>query len=224
MNQLTTCLSSLLMCLIVETAMAQQFTNLLSNQMGHWQQLNGQPTAEGWQIEDGGVLHLTGKAGNIVTRERYGDFELWFEFKVADSGNSGIKYRVRQYGKSWLGLEYQILDDERYPHLTRDHLTASLYDLVTPIADETRLNSRDEFNVGKIRVQNGRVQHWVNGQLMIDTRLSGPGWKEHVRNSKFKDRPNFGENRLGRIMLTDHNSEAWYRNVFIRRLDSCSCP
>lgn len=205
------------------TASAQSYTNLLSDDLNHWQKLNGQPVDDGWSVEKGGILHLTGRAGNIVTREQYGDFELWFEFKVAEKGNSGIKYRVKQYDGRWLGLEYQILHDEKFPHLTREHLTASLYDLVTPIPSETRLKPRGEFNVGKIRVENGRVRHWINGQLMIDTRLYGPDWQQHVADSKFKDRDHFGENQLGRIMLTDHNSETWFRNVFIRRLSPCRC-
>lgn len=184
---------------------------------------NGDDVAPGWSVEPGGVLHLKPRAGHIVTREEYGDFELWFEFRISEKGNSGIKYRVRQYGKSWLGLEYQILDDTAFPKLTRDHLTASLYDLVVPRSETTRLNSEDEFNVGKIRVENGMVRHWVNGQLTIQTPLQGATWEGHVAGSKFHDKDQFGQNELGRLMLTDHNSEVWYRNVFIRKLNSSPC-
>ena len=112
------------------TASAQTYTNLLDGQqLSHWTKPGGAEVSGGWQFEPGGILHLNGRGGNIVTRDLYGDFELWFEFKVAQKGNSGIKYRVKQYGKSWLGLEYQVLDDDAFPKLTRDHLTASLYDL-----------------------------------------------------------------------------------------------
>ncbi len=214
-----------LLCLAhADIATAQSFQNLLSSgNMDLWMKPNGQPVGEGWQFEDGGVLHMSGKGGNIVTRESYGDFELWFEFRISPKGNSGIKYRVKQYGKQWLGLEYQILDDKAFPKLTREHLTASLYDLVTPIPQTTRLKPDGEFNIGKIRVQNGRAQHWVNGQLMIDSPLMGPTWQEHVADSKFRDKPNFGENAIGQIMLTDHNSEVWMRNIFIRRLSGNVC-
>ena len=201
---------------------AQTYENLLSgDRLDHWQKQNGNAVGEGWNLENG-VLHLSSRGGNIVTRELYGDFELWFEFRTTAEGNNGIKYRVKQYDKSWLGLEYQVLDDDAFPNLTRDHLTAALYDLVIPKPAETRLNARDEFNVGKIRVENHRTRHWVNGQLMIDQRLVGPEWKTVVANSKFKNRTNFGENALGRIMITDHGKETWYRNVFIRRLN-CQC-
>lgn len=209
--------------LSTQNVLAQQYTNLLSDDLQLWMKPNGDSVEAGWVLEPGRVLHLSGKGGNLVTREEYSDFELWFEFKISARGNNGIKYRVRPYGKSLLGLEYQVLDDSAFPKLTRDHLTGSLYDLVKPIPMTTRLNAPSEFNVGKIRVQNNRTQHWVNGQLLIDEPLSGERWRSHVAGSKFKDREAFAEHPSGRIMLTDHNSEVWYRNVFIRRLGTASC-
>ncbi|MCP4512398.1 MAG: DUF1080 domain-containing protein [Fuerstiella sp.] len=203
-------------------AMAQPYVNLLkSSDLNHWMKPSGDPVTDGWNLESGGVLHLAGKGGHIISRQKYGDFELWFEFRIAAKGNSGVKYRVQHYGKQLLGIEYQILDDKAFPKLTRDHLTASLYDLVTPISDETRLNGDDEFNIGKIRVRNNRVQHWVNGQLTIDEPLCGSRWQAHVAGSKFSNKEDFGENVTGHIMLTDHGSEVWYRNMFIRSLDCC---
>lgn len=213
----------LLMTVCASTASAQQYINLLENQsLQHWMTQGGGEPPAGWQLEPDGVLHMVGKGGNLLTREEFGDFELWFEFKISPKGNSGIKYRVQKYGGSWLGLEYQVLDDTAYPKLTREHLTASLYDLVTPIPEVTRLHPVGEYNIAKIRVANQRTQHWINGQLMIDEPLTGPSWHEHVANSKFKKRAEFGENVLGRLMLTDHGDEAWYRNIFIRRLGSQS--
>ena len=67
-------------------------------------------------------------------------------------------------------------------------------------------------------VSRGRIQHWINGQLTIDECVGTSRWHDHIRSSKFSDRAGFGQNHLGRIMLTDHGSEVWYRNVYIRRL------
>ena len=213
----------LLLMTCTSTVSAQQYINLLENQsLQHWMTPGGDEPPAGWQLGSDGVLHMAGKGGNLLTREEFGDFELWFEFKITPKGNSGIKYRVQKYGGSWLGLEYQVLDDNAYPKLTREHLTASLYDLVTPIPEVTRLNPVGEYNIAKIRVANQRAQHWINGQLMIDEPLTGSSWKEHVANSKFKKHAEFGENVLGHLMLTDHGDEAWYRNIYIRRLGSQS--
>lgn len=184
---------------------------------------NGESPGKGWELQPGGILHMTGGGGNLVTREEYGDFELWFEFRISEKGNNGIKYRVRQYGKKWLGLEYQILDDSGFDKLERKNKTASLYDLVEPIPVTTKLKPVGEFNICKIRVQGHRTQHWINGQITIQEPLVGERWKAHVADSKFKQQANFGENALGRIMLTDHKSEVWFRNVFVRRLGNTSC-
>lgn len=224
MARLTPTLLLLALFLTPSLAFGQAWQNLLADRsFDQWQKTNGDAVEGGWIIEEDGTLHLTGKGGNLITRNTFADFELWFEFRTVQKGNNGIKYRVMQYDRSWLGLEYQILDDEAFPKLTREHLTASLYDLVTPKPEVTRLKPRNEFNTGKIRVSNGRVQHWVNGQLMIDEKLTGPTWEAHVKDSKFRNREHFGENPEGHIMLTDHGSETWFRNMFIRDLSGCRC-
>lgn len=208
---------------LTSSASAQHFTNLLENDLQHFMKPGGQNVGDGWKLNSDGVLHMSGGGGNIVTREEFGDFELWFEFRISEKGNNGIKYRVKPYGANWLGIEYQILDDAAFPELGREHLTASLYDLTQPIPETTRLKPVGEFNVGKIRVEGGRTQHWVNGQLTIQEPLYGDRWNAMVSHSKFKNREGFGQNATGRIMMTDHKSEAWFRNVYIRRLNSTNC-
>jgi 3-keto-disaccharide hydrolase len=201
-----------------------QYTNLLADRsLDQWTQQNGKPVSGGWQIDDDGSLHLAGRGGNLLTVGNFGDFDLWFEYKVATKGNNGIKYRVKEYGNSWLGLEYQIQDDAAFPKMGNKHLTAGLYDIfATSSPAFTREYAPEgEWNVGHITVQNNRIRHWMNGHLIIDECSGSPDWKDAVANSKFRNRENFGENRVGKLMLTDHNSEVWYRNVFVRRLDSC---
>lgn len=215
----------------IQTVSAGSWINLLEGQkLARWMTKDGAEPAGTWQFEDG-WLHLNGKGGNLITKEEYADFELWFEFRISEKGNSGIKYRVKKYGKSYLGLEYQVLDDSAFPKLTDEHKTGSLYDLVTPSPVKKRINPQGQMNVAKIRVQGNRIQHWVNGQLLIDTKANSETWLEYVKNSKFKKHAGFGENQLGRIMLTDHNCEVWYRNVYLKPLSApvsaavrCQCP
>lgn len=213
--------SVLFACLVYSSvASGQSYTNLIAtSDLHHWMKPDGAAVDKGWELKDGGVLHLSGSGGNIITREKFTDFELWFEFRISEKGNSGIKYRVRNYGKSLLGIEYQILDDAAFPKLKRKSLTASFYDVMEPIAAETRLNPAGTFNIGKIRVQGDQIQHWVNGQLTINACAGSDLWHEKIKASKFSNRENFGQNRSGHIMLTDHHSEVWLRNVFIRRLN-----
>ncbi|MBL8814540.1 MAG: DUF1080 domain-containing protein [Planctomyces sp.] len=209
---------------------AQSYVNLLNDaELSHWMKPNGDPVhrsedgTSGWRMEDGGILHLSGNGGNLLSREKYGDFDLWFEYRISEKGNNGIKYRVAQYNRDWLGLEYQIQDDAAFPNMSPKHLTASLYDIV---AQSSPIFERDyrplsEFNVGRIILQGNQIRHWQNGRLIIDECVGSSRWLKAVSESKFRDREHFGQNQHGHLMLTDHNSETWFRNVFIRRLDKC---
>ena len=200
------------------TSANAQYIDLLKNRsLHHWMTPAGENVEKGWACDPDGTLHLQGHGGNIISREKFGDFELWFEFRIAEGGNSGIKYRVKNYGNSLLGCEYQVLGDEGFPGLSRSHKTASIYDVFPPRANPTKRYTDDNFNVGKILVRGNRIRHWVNGQLTIDECAGSPRWLDAVQDSKFSERECFGQNRYGRIMLTDHNSEVWYRNVFITR-------
>jgi len=216
----------ILITLFFSTAAAvqAQYTNLLANRsFEHWTKQNGQPVDGGWTIGDDGTLHLQGRGGNLLTVDDYGDFDLWFEYRISEKGNNGIKYRVRKYGNNWLGLEYQVQDDAAFPRMADKHRTAALYDIFVPSSPvfTREYKPEGEWNVGHITVQNNRIRHWMNGHLIIDECAGSPRWKDAVANSKFRKHDSFGENRVGKIMLTDHNSEVWYRNVFIRRLDNC---
>ncbi len=207
-------------------AMAQTFTNLTADRLlSQWMLPNGDAVEKGWQIETDGTLHLIGKGDNIITRDEYQDFDLWFEYRIAEKGNSGIKYRVQKFGSSWLGCEYQIQDDSGFPNLPPKHYTASLYDVIdksSPIF-ERKYAATGEFNVGRVIVHNNRIRHWMNGNLIIDELDHSPRFAEAIEKSKFQSSEGFGRNPSGRLMLTDHGSEVWYRNLYIRRLSSTVC-
>lgn len=226
LRRFTLSIVAMLVPMLSQAAFAQTYINLLdAPELNHWMKPNGDPVGEGWALEPGGVLHLSGKGGNILSRQQYGDFELWFEFRNVEKGNNGIKYRVAKYDNQWLGLEYQLLDDTAFPKLGREHLTGSLYDIIPPIPSVTRLHAIDEYNVGKIMVRNNRVQHWINGQILIDEQLGTDRWFKYFGKSKFKDREGFALNPQGHLMLTDHGSQIWFKNMFLRKLNTveCSC-
>lgn len=201
---------------------AQQFTDLLKDQqLSQWMLPGGEDVSQGWEFADDGTLHLNGRGGNIVTRDEYGDFELWFEYRISPKGNSGIKYRVQKFGNSWLGCEYQIQDDSAFPQMATKHYTASIYDLIDVSSQvlERNYGEPDGFSVGHIIVQDHRIRHWMNGNLIIDERDDSERFAAAIQNSKFRNVEGFGVNQSGRIMLTDHGTQVWYRNIFIRRLD-----
>jgi len=223
-----TLLPALAMCIIVGNAgnaVAQNYTNLLQDRaLHHWTLPDGTKVDKGWVFDSDGALHLAGQGGNILTQCDYENFDLWFDFRISEKGNSGIKYRVQKYGTSWLGPEYQIQDDAAFPKQSAKHQTASLYDLVdrSSLNFERRYLPLNEWSVGRIIVQNNRLRHWMNGNLIIDEHTESQQFSDAVNASKFKDTPGFGRNSSGKIMLTDHGTEVWYRNVYIRNLNGCA--
>ena len=218
----------LVLCIIVGIAghaVAQNYTNLLQDKsLRHWTLPNGNPVEEGWSFDPDGALHLVGKGDNILTQGEYQNFDLWFDFRISEKGNSGIKYRVQKYETSWLGPEYQIQDDAAFPNQEAKHNTASLYDLVDRSNSifERRYLPINDWNVGRIIVQDNRIRHWMYGNLIIDEHTDSPHFSDAVHASKFKDTEGFGKNCSGKIMLTDHGTEVWYRNVYIRNLNGCA--
>jgi len=145
---------------------------------------------------------------------------LSFEWKIADRGNSGLKYRVRKYGKKTLGLEYQILHDPKFRNgqSSDKGSTGSIYALYEP-NEKKALNPSGEFNFSRIIVHGNHIEHWLNGERIASANVGDEEWDSRVADSKFSDAEAFSRNRFGRFMLTDHGSEVWYRNFTIRPIE-----
>lgn len=178
-----------------------------------WTKIDGKPVTDGWEVVDG-MIHLKkdGKgSGHIVTVNEFGDFTFAFEWKIAPGGNSGVKYRVRSYGNKVLGCEYQIYDDEGKKKMLPRNSAGSLYDLYEPNSSK-QLKPAGEWNQAKIAVRGNRIEHWLNGHQVVAATVGDSEWKKRISESKFSEYQDFSQQPRGRLMLTDHGSEVWYRN------------
>lgn len=204
------------------TAAAQDAAPLFNGKdLTGWTTADGKPVGAGWVVEPGGVLHRASKGGDIFTAKEYGNFELAWEWKISHAGNCGLKYRVKEYaGKGNLGCEYQLLDDVNHPDgkIGPHRQTASLYDILPPAADLKVLKPVGEWNTSKIVVKDNIFEHWLNGAKVLTVDLTSDTFKNAFAKSKFKAVPEFAKNPLGRIMLQDHNDEAWFRNITLKPL------
>jgi hypothetical protein len=154
-----------------------------------------------------------------MTVEQFANFELRLEWMVAPGGNSGIFYRVTEDSNQTYktGPEMQVLDDARHAD-GQSRLTSAgaCYGLYPAPAGVVR--PAGEWNQVRIVVNGPHVEHWLNGQKVVEYELGSPDWRERVSRSKFRDWPGFGEARRGHIALQDHGDRVAYRNIRIRVL------
>lgn len=181
-----------------------------------WTGLDGKSPGAGWTIENG-ELRLDGAGGNLVTEKEFTNFDLEWEWKLEAGGNNGVKYWVTQVGgKEWLGIEYQMLDDEKHPDAKNGakRLTASFYDIQPPSVP-TPVKPPGEWNHSRVVVKDGHIEHWLNGVKVGEADTQSADWQEKLAASKFKNKEGFAPGK-GRIMITDHKDKTWYRNIWIK--------
>jgi len=172
----------------------------------------------GWQAGDGLLKKLKGvRGGDIVTEQKFGDFELSWEWRIESGGNNGVKYLVTEERRGAPGHEYQMIDDDGHPdgRLGPKRQTASFYEVLAPAADKP-LKKPGEWNQSRIVIRGQRVEHWLNGAKVLEYTLGSPEVKAGIATSKFRNAAGFGEKIEGHIMLTDHQDECWFRNLKIR--------
>lgn len=175
----------------------------------------------GWVVEDGCIRTVAGAGGgDIITVAQYSDFELELEWKAAENANSGIFYRVTEKNDTtWqTGPEFQLLDDAGNNVAPTDpHSAGALYDLAAPAAGKT-LKPAGQFNLARIVLKDGLLQHWLNGAKVVECRIDGDEWHSKIAGSKFKAYEGFGVQPRGHIALQEHGDTVWFRSIRVRDL------
>jgi Domain of Unknown Function (DUF1080) len=211
-------LPSFLLVLLASVAFAAEPVKLT---LDDFTSPDGNKPEPGWSTEEGGIIKLTPAKGTsfVLSKKEYTNFVLEWDWKLADAGNNGIKYWVTKVGgKEWLGIEYQMIDDQKNPDGKRggNHDTGSLYDLID--SDKGKiLNPIGQWNHSKVVVKDGKIEHYLNGKLCASVDTSTPVWKAALAKSKFAKKEGFAPGK-GKLMLTEHHDPCWFKDLTITEL------
>ena len=204
-----------------------------------WKLLFDGKSLNGWQIFKGrknntweakdGMLHCKAlnekvkgdgdERADLMTGETFENFELSLDWKISPQGNSGVIYRATEEFEQpyYSGPEYQLIDDLGYqPKPTDKQLTGADYDMYA--TEPKSLKPVGEWNNTKIVVNGKHVEHWLNGQKIVEYEFGSPDWLKRKEASKWKDAKGYGLATKGHIDLQDHGHEVWFRNIMIRNL------
>lgn len=178
---------------------------------------------KGWTLEDG-TIRVIGKtkgSGDIITKDEYSDFDLRWEWKVAKGANSGVMYRVEEVKNQptyKTGPEYQILEDGAHGDGKNPKTSAAALYALIPCNDKKALEPIGEWNKSRLVIQDSKVQHYLNGELVVEYVWGSDDIKAKIANSKFKKWNQFMTKDKGHIAFQYHNDDVWFRNIRIKDL------
>lgn len=204
-----------------------------------WHGLGFQTTPPGlWIVEDGAIRHVEHGKGprqadgqpltgmDLISDRSFENFELAWEWKIAEAGNSGVKYNVDEALSTAMdpphaakGWEYQLIDDEKAEDTkVPSHRSGALYDMFAP-NDQKHVNPAGQWNRSSIIFRGNHGEHWLNGKKVVEFDLGTPRFDSAFAASKYKRYPSwFAVRRKGQIVLQDHGDVVWFRDIRIREL------
>ena len=173
-----------------------------------------------WAVEDGTLKTIHSDSPvDLVTKEIFESFDLRLEWRISPGGNSGVMYHVSEdFDNPWqTGPEMQVLDDDKHGDGKNPKTSAgALYALIAPT--NKHLKPVGEWNSVRLLVQGKHVEHWLNGNKIVEYELGSDELAALIAKSKFKHMPRFAQETSGHIDLQHHHDIVWYRNIKVRRL------
>lgn len=194
-----------------------------------WHSYNQKTDASAWKVKDGVLfldtsVRINGKVagGDIVTDKVYKNFHLKLDWKLEPKGNSGIMFHVLEDPAiTWsymTGPEMQILDNDGHPDAKiRTHRAGDLYDMIE--CSQEVAKPIGEWNTAEIIINNSTLTFVLNGVKVVETTLWDDNWNQLIAKSKFKNLPQFGNQKEGRIALQDHGDPVYFKNIKIKELN-----
>src|SRR5262245_48219602 len=171
----------------------------------------------GYKVEDGSIVCIKEKGGNLYTQKEYSDFVLRFEFKLEPGANNGIGIRAPLQGDAaYVGMEIQVLDDtaEAYKNIKPYQHHGSVYG-VAP-AKPGHLKKVGEWNTEEITADGRHIKVVLNGETIVDVDLDkvAPEGKTIDGNKH----PGLKRDK-GHIGFLGHGSRVEFRNLRIKEIE-----
>jgi len=197
------------------------FVNLFNGQdLRHWKALVANPIARAkmtdsalleaekianektkgdWIAKDG-LLIFTGHGDNLATIKKYGDFEMYVDWKITEKGDAGIYLRgtpqVQIWDTSRRDAGAQVGSGGLYNN--QKHVSKPLV-----VAD----NKVGEWNTFHIIMKGEKVTVYLNGILVTDNIVLENYWDHNL--------PIFVKEQ---IELQAHGTYVAYRNIYVKEL------
>lgn len=191
-----------------------------------WRDYNGTSLTGPWEVVDG-TIQADGKGddanGYIVTDKQYENFELSWDWKISQGGNSGMLYHVverPQFAVPYVtGPEYQLIDDENFAEPLEDWQRCGVdYAMYLPDFSTIKVKPAGEWNNSKIIFDNGHVTYFMNGEKTVEFDAWSDDWHKRKNSGKWANAPEYGLAHKGVLCLQDHGYPAWFRNIKIKEL------
>lgn len=220
---------------IAETIIAEEWINLLEGSAAEgWRAYNSESLPPQWIIKDGELSFDTEKkteaeksgGKNIIyAGEQFDNFELVWEWKIPEGGNSGMMYHLQEgdWGPPDVSPEYQMLDDLKWEKINNATLeewqkTGADYAMHVPDLSQKIVKPAMEWNSSRIIFTPENVEHWLNGKKLLSFKPWTEDWEKRKKEGKWKDYPKYGTFKTGYICIQDHDSPIWLRNMKIKKL------
>lgn len=199
--------------------------------LSEWRNFNGSELSNGWGVVNG-CIQASGSgaddSGYIVTRRKFADFELCWDWKLTHGGNSGMIYHVVEnpaFSVPYVtGPEYQLIDNTGWEEVNAPAKLEEWqklgvdYAMHLPDYSKMHVNPVGEWNSSKIVFDNGHVEHWLNGKKILEFEAWTDDWFKRKGSGKWSHAPEYGLAGEGVICLQDHGDPASFKNVKIRPL------
>jgi 3-keto-disaccharide hydrolase len=174
--------------------------------------------AKGWTVKEGLLYLEKPGSGDLITKDKFGNFELTVDWKIESGNNSGILYRVSEEGGTTYvsGPEMQVMNHKEGAKLGKNDAGA-LYDMYAPTANA--MKPADQWNTFKIIANGKHIEQWMNGVKVVDCEIGSEDWNKRIAMSKWKNEKLFASQASGHIALQDHGGKMLFRNIKIKVLD-----